>query len=387
VTEGGREGQAPEAPLRVRVPRGSAEGYRVHVAPGALERLGGACRREAPAHRYAVVADATVAGLYGEPALAALEDAGLAADLHTFPPGEASKSRERWARLTDDLLGEGHGRDSAVVALGGGVTGDLAGFVAATYLRGVPVVQVPTTLLAMLDSSVGGKTAVDVPAGKNLVGAFHHPALVVIDPEVLSTLPARQVTAGLAEAVKTAAVADGGLAAWMEERALSLVGGEPEALTELVRRCVAIKARVVEEDPEEAGPRQILNFGHTVAHALEARAGWGLLHGHAVAAGMRAEARLGEALEVTEPGTARRLADLLEACGHRERHESGIAPGELLRAAGSDKKAREGEVRFVLLERVGRVARGPGGAWTHALPLEGVEELLAEALGPARSGR
>lgn len=387
MTEGGRRTQASESSLRVRVPAGTGEGYRVHVAPGALERLGEACRREAPAHRYAVVADATVADLYGEAAVAALEDAGLDADLHTFPPGEASKSRETWARLTDELLGEGHGRDSAVVALGGGVTGDLAGFVAATYLRGVPVIQVPTTLLAMLDSSVGGKTAVDVPAGKNLVGAFHHPALVVIDPEVLSTLPARQVRAGLAEAVKTAAVADAGLAGWMEERAPALAGGDAEALTPLVRRCVAIKARVVEDDPEEAGPRQVLNFGHTVAHALEARSDWGLLHGHAVAAGMRTEARLGEALEVTEPGTARRLAELLEACGHRDRPESEMVPGELLRAAASDKKVREGEVRFVLLERVGRVARGPDGAWSHALPPERAEGLLAEALGAARSGR
>lgn len=375
-----------EDALRVRVPGPGGEGYRVHVAPGALERLGAICRREAPAHRYAVVSDETVAGLYGEPALAALEDDGCRAELHAFPPGEASKSREEWARLTDRLLSAGHGRDSAVVALGGGVTGDLAGFVAATFLRGVPVVQVPTTLLAMLDSSVGGKTAVDTPEGKNLVGAFHHPAAVVIDPETLSTLPGRHVASGLAEAVKAAAVADAALAGWMEERAPALAGGDAEALTGLVRRCVAIKARVVEDDPEEAGPRQVLNFGHTVGHALEARSGWTLLHGQAVAAGMRAEARLGEAMDVTEPGTARRVAGLLDACGHRERPEADLEPAALLRAASTDKKARRGEVRFVLLERLGRVARGPDGAWTHPLPRGAAEGLLAAALRPASEG-
>lgn len=352
----------------------------MRVAPGALDGLGEACRREAAAHRYAVIADAAVAELYGERALASLADAGLGAELHTFRPGEASKSRDTWGRLTDRLLEEGHGRDSAVVALGGGVAGDLAGFVAATFLRGVPVVQVPTTLLAMLDSSVGGKTAVDTPAGKNLVGAFHHPSLVVADPEVLATLPDRQVAAGLAEAAKAGAVADAGLVGWMEERAAELVAGDPEALTRLVRRGVAIKARVVEEDPGEAGPRQVLNFGHTVGHALEARSGWDLLHGEAVAAGMRAEARLGEVLGVTEAGTAARLAGLLDACGHRDRPEAEVEPGQLLRAAAADKKARRGELRFVLLEHVGRVARGPRGTWTHPLPEGRAEEVLGRAL-------
>ena len=371
--------------LRVQAPAGGGA-YRVHVDPGSLARLGAVCREEAPAHRYAVVADARVAELYGEAALRSLEAAGLEAEMHTFPPGEASKSRREWARLTDRLLAAGHGRDSAVVALGGGVTGDLAAFVAATFLRGIPVVQVPTTLLAMLDSSVGGKTAVDTPAGKNLVGAFHHPSLVLADPEVLSTLPRRQVVAGLAEAVKTAVIADARLVAWMEERAARLRDADPEALTSLVRRCVAIKAEVVADDPEEAGPRQVLNFGHTVAHALEARSGWDLLHGHAVAAGMRVEARLGEAMDVTAAGTARRLTALLDALGHRERPETGLAPDELLEAAGTDKKARRGRVRFVLLEEVGRVARGPGGAWTHPLPSEAPEGLLQTALRPAREG-
>ncbi len=364
----------------VRVPVPGGEGYPIRVEPGLLDRVGELCADAVSPHRAAVIADRRVADLYGEDVAASLERAGVPVDLLTFPPGEASKSRESWARLTDRMLEAGIGRDGAVVALGGGVAGDLAGFVAATYLRGVPVVQVPTSLLAMVDASVGGKTAVDTRHGKNLVGAFHHPSLVAADPEVLDTLPERERAAGLAEAVKTAAVADADLFGWMERRAGELAAGEHEPMARLVQRCMEIKAGVVARDPGEAGLRQVLNFGHTVGHALEARAGWELPHGHAVAAGMRAEARLGEALGVTEAGTARRLADLLEACGHRGRPEAGLSPSELMEAAATDKKARAGRVRFVLLDSVGEVARDDGGAWSRSLPAEGREELLETAL-------
>lgn len=389
-----------EAEVRVRVP-GEEGGYPVHVEPGALDALGDLCRRHVGAHRYAVIADATVAELYGDAVVGELAKAaggegraaGLepgtgaaaaGAELFTFPPGEASKSREEWARLTDAMLEAGFGRDAAVAALGGGVAGDLAGFVAATYMRGLPVVQLPTTLLAMLDSSVGGKTAVDTPRGKNLVGAFHHPALVVADPRVLESLPARQLAAGLAEAVKAASIADEALFGWMEDEADALRRGEPEAVAPLVRRGVAIKARVVEEDPEEAGLRQVLNFGHTVAHALESLSGYDLLHGEAVAAGMRVEARLGEEMGATRPGTARRLARLLSAVGLGEEWEAPYGAPAVLEAAATDKKAREGRVRFVLLEEIGEVARGEEGGYAHPLPLPRgrEEELLAAALSP-----
>jgi len=233
---------AGAGPIRVRVPERAGRSYRVHVAVGALDRLGSLCREAAPGHRYAVVADRRVAGLYGERALAALEAAGLEADLHAFEPGEASKTRATWARLTDALLAAGHGRDSVVLGLGGGVAGDLAGFVAATFLRGVPVVQVPTSLLAMVDAAVGGKTGVDTPDGKNLVGAFHHPALVVADPAVLATLPSGHLTGGLAEAVKGAAVADAGLLGRIEEDAEALRAARPGPAAALVRRAAALRA-------------------------------------------------------------------------------------------------------------------------------------------------
>lgn len=369
--------------LTVEVPAAGPRSYRVVVEPGGLDELGRACRRALPdPHRIAVISDETVAGLYGERALEALAGEGLDGELFAFPPGEGSKTRATWGRLTDRMLEAGCGRDTAVVALGGGVTGDLAGFVAATFMRGVPVVQVPTTLLAMVDAAVGGKTAVDTPRGKNLVGAFHHPSLVVADPGLLDTLPARQLRAGLAEAVKTAAVADADLLDWIEDRTAGLSGAEPGPTARLVRRCVELKAEVVADDPEEAGRRQVLNFGHTVAHALEAASGWDLLHGHAVAAGMRVEARLGEEMGVTRSGTARRLAAALEALGHRDRPEERLEAGSLLGLAAADKKAREGRVRFVLLERPGRVARGRDGAWSRPLPAERAADLLQDALRP-----
>jgi len=367
----------------VRVPARGDRSYEVRVEPGALDRLGELCASSAPAHRYAIVADGRVAELYGDRVLAAFSGAGLGADLHRFDPGEASKTRGTWARLTDALLEAGHGRDSVVVGLGGGVAGDLAGFVAATYLRGVPVVQVPTSLLAMVDAAVGGKTGVDTPSGKNLVGAFHHPALVVADTEVLRTLPAEHVACGLAEAVKAGAVADADFLDWIEAEAPELREAEPRAAAELVRRAAALKAGVVEEDPEEAGRRAILNFGHTVGHALERLSDYRLLHGQAVAVGMRVEARLGRELGMTAPDAVARLDAALAACGHRTRLEPAWTAPAVLAAASTDKKGRAGTARIVLLDRPGSVARGADGSWTHPLEGASAEKALGAALRAA----
>lgn len=368
------------ARLRVAVPEDPGGGYPVHVGQGLLERLGELAADSAPADRYAIIADDRVGELYGERAVEALARANQRARLFTFPAGEASKSRESWAALTDRLLATGYGRDAAVVALGGGVTGDLAGFVAATYMRGLPVVGIPTSLLAMLDSSVGGKTAVDAPGAKNVVGAFHHPALVVVDPALLATLPSAHLTAGLAEAIKAAVIRDAELFAWTEVRAEKLVEGEPEALTRLIERCIRIKAEVVAADPTEKGLREVLNFGHTAGHALEVLSGYAMLHGLAVAAGMRIEARLGEAAGVTKSGTAGRLEALLAACGLTGPPVPTPTASELLEAASSDKKVRRGVIRWVLLERVGSVARGPDGSWAHALGADEAARWLTEAL-------
>jgi len=365
--------------ISVAAPAASVRDYEVRVDPGGLDRLGDACAA-APAHRYAVIADSHVAGLYGRRAMTALESAGLDADLFSFPAGEWNKSAGQWAELCAELMGEGFGRDSAVVALGGGVTGDLAGFVASTYMRGVPVIQVPTTLLSMVDSSVGGKTGIDAGQVKNALGTFYHPAAVMIDPELLATLPRHQRISGLAEAVKAAAIRDADFLTWIEERASALRDGEIDATADLIERSVRIKAQVVAEDPEERGLRAILNFGHTFGHALESLTGFAVLHGEAVAAGMRMEARLGEGLGATAAGVGDKLDQVLAHCGLPEVLEPPLDLDELLERARPDKKSRGGHLHWVLLAELGRVAAGDDGGFTHAIPVAACRGPLEAAL-------
>lgn len=247
--------------------------------------------------------------------------------------------------------------------MGGGVTGDLAGFVAATYLRGIPIVQVPTTLLAMVDASVGGKTGVDTPLGKNLVGAFHQPEAVVADPLVLLTQPEADFRDGLAEAVKHGLIADAGYFDWIEHHAERLMGRDTEALVRLVAGSVQIKANLVGRDERESGQRAVLNAGHTVGHALEHASSYRIPHGAAVAIGLVAETRLGEQIGATAPGTARRLRALLERLGLPVTAPAGLDGGALEAAARRDKKNRGGRIRLALAAEVGRMA-GSEGEWT-----------------------
>lgn len=352
--------------------------YPVLIQEGLRHRLPELLAARAPAHRYAVVCDTNVEPLYGQELVDACRHAGLSADLFSFPAGEAHKTRQQWSILTDRLLEAGLGRDALVVAVGGGVTGDLAGFVAATFMRGIPVVQVPTSLVAMIDASVGGKTGVDVAAGKNLVGAFHAPKMVVVDPGTVATLPERERSEGLAEAVKHGAIADAEYFDSLSRESRVLLAGDPEATGRAVARSVEIKARVVSEDERESGLRQILNFGHTYGHALEAASGYGVGHGTAIAAGMVLEALLGERAGVTEVGTARRLEGVLRAFGLGALPRVPGGTAEVVGRLARDKKARAGAVRFVLLERIGSVARDPD--WSRPLPGKVVEDVLEEAL-------
>jgi 3-dehydroquinate synthase len=248
-----------------------------------------------------------------------------------------------------------------IVAVGGGVVGDLAGFAAASVYRGVQLVQVPTTLLAMVDSSVGGKTGINLPEGKNLAGAFHQPAAVVMDLDFLRTLPPREGRAGWAEVIKTAAIRDAALLATLEERREALSGLDVGAVGPVIEACARIKAAVVAEDERESGLRRILNFGHTLAHGLEAATRYGrLLHGEAVAVGMAFAAWLGESLGRTEPGTARRLETLLRGYGLPVRPPRGLPPSRVLKAMEGDKKRGPGGLRWVLLARPGEVVIADG---------------------------
>lgn len=363
--------------VRVRTRDGS---YDVVVRAGALADLPRLVTDRVRAERFAVISDEHVASVHGRAVVQSGLDAGLDMSLFTFPAGEASKTRKSWSILTDELLEAGFGRDCCVIAVGGGVTTDLAGFVAATFLRGVPVVQVPTSYLAMIDASVGGKTGVDVRWGKNLVGAFHPPRLVVADPEALATLPLAERGQGLVEAFKHGAILDAGYFASLEENVADLLAAEPDEAGPAVRRSVELKAAVVSEDEFEGGYRQILNFGHTLGHALEAASAYRMGHGTAVALGMLLEARLGERMGVTEPRTCERLQGALESLlGPLEGTETD--PEAAVRYLRTDKKVRGGRPRVVLLRRLGEV--DPGQGWSHEVAEETLAEALASGLGVA----
>ncbi len=334
-------------------------GAQIEVAPGALATLGTRVAQRAPGHRVAIIADQAVGALYGPAALAAFAGANPAPLLLTFPGGEAQKTRATWALLSDQLVAAGCGRDTVVVALGGGVTTDLAGFVAATYLRGVPLVQVPTSLLAMIDAAIGGKTGVDTPAGKNLIGAFHHPALVLADPRLLSTLPAHELRVGLAEAIKHGVIADPAYFGWIAANLRQILDPDsPDEATQLhlVRRSVEIKVQVVRQDEREAGVRKILNFGHTIAHAIEQVTAYGVSHGEAVAIGMVAEALLAERLHLAPRGLADQIATVCDAAGLPVRLPAGTSAAEVVTATRTDKKARAGHVEFALPRALGEMA-------------------------------
>lgn len=348
--------------------------YEIVLGADLLAELPGLVEAACPATSYSVITDEHVGKLYGERVVSALSELAPCR-LCPFPPGEWNKTRETWSALLDTMLAGGAGRDSAVIALGGGVSGDLAGFVAATFHRGIPYVQIPTSLLAMIDSSIGGKTGVDTRHGKNLVGAFHQPSLVVADVTVLRTLGRQQLAAGCAEALKHAAIADVGYLEWMTGACPDLFKVDADALLELVRRSIVIKSNVVAEDVHERGRRAILNFGHTVAHAIEATTRFEFLHGEAVAIGMVAEARLGVAAGVTAPGTESRLRDAIRTFDLPTTLPD--IPFAMLREAmRRDKKNRSGTVRFSLLERLGSIARTETGNWTFPVDENVIESVL-----------
>lgn len=360
-------------------------GYPIIVASGALTQFARLIEQHAPSHRYAIITDDNVARHYLDRIRESLITGsvrGLSGDrVHTIviPAGEEHKTRERWSAVTDAMLAYGCGRDTTVIALGGGVIGDLAGFVAATYMRGVPVVQVPTTLLAMVDASVGGKTAVDTPAGKNTVGAFHPPAAVIIDPTTLSSLPTRELRSGLAEVIKHGVIADAAAIEEVEMIAPALYSGTVShpALEQMIERSVRIKASVVSADERELGLRKILNFGHTIGHGIEAASGYSLLHGEAIAIGMVGEARLAERCAVADRGTAPSVERALKHAGLPTRLPRSIEPDRVLGLMRSDKKQRRGALEYSLPKRVGEMA-GEAEGWAVPVPDEAVVEVLRD---------
>lgn len=340
--------------------------YPVYLGAGLLTDLPALVERHLKGRRMAVITDRHVARAVQTP---------LEVPTLVIAPGEQSKTRRKWAELSDKLLDLGFGRDSCVVAVGGGVVGDLAGFVAATLLRGIPWLQVPTTLLAMVDASVGGKTGVDTSHGKNLVGAFHPPVAVVADPLTLRTLPEAVYRAGLAEVVKHGLVADAAYLDWVGREAEGIMQRDESLLTRMVHRSVEIKAEIVSEDEFEAGRRAILNAGHTVAHAIESVSGFGVSHGEAVAIGLVAEAALAEEMGVAAPGLRARVEELIRRLGLPASLPADYLVDDLLIAMGHDKKNRDGAIRFALAARPGQMVRD-GARWTVVAPPEQIGAAL-----------
>jgi len=350
--------------------------YDILIAPGLIQQLDKILPQYCPAAAYAVISDSHVGKFYGERLVGTLHEGRLQAALFTFPAGEWNKTRETWAAISDQMLAAHLGRDCAVIALGGGVVNDVGGFVAATYLRGVPLVQVPTTLLAMIDSSIGGKTGVDVPAGKNLLGAFHQPRVVIADPAMLGSLSSVQLAAGLAEAVKHGAIADAEYFAFLETEYAAIFAKHAPALERVVRRSVEIKAAVVAQDEREKGKRAILNFGHTVGHAIEATSKYEVLHGEAVAIGMVYEGRLAETLGIAAAGTAQRIRSVLERLHLPVERPDASDADDLIAAMRADKKVRAGEIRLALPSAIGRAFGSDGEGWTVPVAETTIRQVL-----------
>jgi 3-dehydroquinate synthase len=327
--------------------------YHILVGAGLLGAVGLELRRLGLGRKVVVFTDAGIQDLFGRTVVDSLRDAGFESEVVLLPAGEAAKSLDVAREAWDRLLVEGCDRGSTVLALGGGAVGDLAGFVAATYMRGMNLVQVPTTLLAQVDASSGGKTAIDHPRAKNLVGAFHQPRLVVVDPSTLLTLPEREFRAGLAEVIKHGIVLDAGYFDELEQHREAVVRRDLDILERVVAGSCRLKASIVERDEREAELRHVLNYGHTVGHALEAATRYErYVHGEAVSLGIVAEARIAERLGIATRETTTRQVDLLHRVGLPV-NGLGAEPDVVVQAMTRDKKARDGRLPFVLAPAIG----------------------------------
>ncbi len=358
----------------VRVALGDRS-YPIHIVQGGLEGLGVAAAEVLPVGLVMVVTNPVVGALYLEATLTSLRAAGFAPVSIEIPDGEAHKTAQTWLALVEDLLTAGMDRRTPVIALGGGVTGDIAGFAAATVLRGVPLVQVPTSLLAMVDSSVGGKTGVNSPRGKNLIGAFHQPRLVYAALETLRTLPDAESRSGLGEAVKHGVIRDPELLDFCETQAAAVSGFDPSALGVLVERSCRVKAAVVAADEREGGLRAILNFGHTVGHAIENALGYGeLRHGECVAIGMAAETRWAANTGACSVAQAERLERIMADLGLVAAAPL-LSQARLLEAARADKKRSRGTLSLPVVTHLGSVQ-------LRTVPVGALPELLRCIPGP-----
>lgn len=347
--------------------------YAIKIGGGLLAHLGNDCKRLNLGERCAIITDVNVGKRFAKTVYESLLKAGFDPVLITVPAGETSKSLKCVQHCYDQLATHRLERKSFIVALGGGVVGDLAGFVAATYLRGIPFVQIPTTLLAQVDSSVGGKTGVNLRAGKNLVGAFYQPRLVLCDLDTLKTLPEREFRSGLAEVIKYGIIYDARLFAQLERALPKIIKRNDTVLAQVIARCCQIKADVVSQDETESGLRAILNFGHTIGHAIENSSGYGkYLHGEAISIGQIAAAKLSHTVLGLPERDVKRIETLLSRAGLPTRIQLNAARRlKLFNAMKLDKKVSDGEVKFVLAGVIGKVT------WGNKVPAHLIDQALA----------
>lgn len=358
--------------LLLKLAGGDRGSHEIHIGRDILDRMALMVLRSGWASRYAVVSDEQVASLHGQRVVSAMGGAGLDVHLLEIPSGEGSKSLPVLLDLVKRLLQLGADRSFGLVALGGGVVGDLTGFLASIYMRGIPYLQVPTSLLAQVDSSIGGKTGVDLEEGKNLIGTFYQPKAVFLDPAFLQTLPRAQIREGLAEVLKYGLIEEPEIIRELESEPNLAENPELERLEALVERCCLIKKRFVEMDERDRGLRRILNFGHTVGHALEAASDYGISHGEGVAVGMVAATRLSARLARFPLEELFRLERLLGRLGLPSRIPRGVCLEEILERMERDKKRESGKVQLVLLRRPGLPFLQEG------VPLERLREVLEE---------
>lgn len=329
--------------------------YQISIGANSLEQIGSLLKELQPAGKILVVSDDNTGRIYGDTVLKSLASAGFTAELLLVPPGEGTKSLEVAQTVFTKAIRMGLDRKSPIAALGGGVVGDLTGFIAATYLRGIPFIQIPTSLLAQVDSSVGGKVAVNHPLGKNLIGAFYQPKAVIIDIHTIYTLPERELATGLAEVIKHGLIADAALFAYLQTNHRQMFNRDPAALSHIIKRSCEIKAGVVAQDERESGLRMILNFGHTIAHAIEASAGYGKYnHGEAVAIGMHGAALISCYLGLCAPELIETVKRVV-ANYHLPLTAVGCKPNDIFSLLTRDKKTLGGKIHWVLLADIGKV--------------------------------
>jgi len=339
--------------ITVHLDKKTSASYEIYVGEDIVDRMGLIIANNNWVSRYIIITDSNVSTLHGEKALATLREMDLNVEMIDFPPGEASKSIQTSLGIVDRMIDLGADRTSGLIALGGGVVGDITGFIASIYMRGIPYVQVPTTLLAQVDSSVGGKTGIDIPQGKNMLGTFYQPKGVFIDLAFLKTLSPREFGTGLVEIVKYGIIDDPELFNFLEAEAEAIRNRDMNLLEEIIARSCRIKKGIVEIDEMEKGVRRILNFGHTIGHAIEAESGYTISHGEAISMGMVASTIISERLKYLPSGDRERIVSLVRAMGLHDRIPKNLSLDGILSRIKRDKKKEGDTIHFVLLKKIG----------------------------------